>query len=222
MRASAASLCRRGRSRSSTGAAAASRCAPAGGRSAACRRRSPSSGRARCPSAADLALRGVDLVLQAVQARVRRGAGAAQGQDRPQEQGQGDAREGAEERASPGTEVSGERGHASCDAWPPPPHDAPGGGRTQVCQNGCTMARPTSFGKDTGLQVRMFLTMFLLGVVYVVLIGVAVRLRRERRSRSPSSPAGSWRCSSSRRTSSRCGRWAPARSRRRRRRSCTR
>jgi heat shock protein HtpX len=32
------------------------------------------------------------------------------------------------------------------------------------------MPRPTSFGKDTGLQVRMALTLFLLGVVYVVLI----------------------------------------------------
>src|SRR3954471_23522763 len=31
------------------------------------------------------------------------------------------------------------------------------------------MARPTSFGKDTGLQLRMTLTMFLLGLVYVVL-----------------------------------------------------
>ena len=34
------------------------------------------------------------------------------------------------------------------------------------------MARPTSFGKDTGLQARMLLTMFLLGAVYVVLIAV--------------------------------------------------
>ena len=32
------------------------------------------------------------------------------------------------------------------------------------------MPRPTSFGKDTGLQVRMTFTMFLLGLVYVVLI----------------------------------------------------
>lgn len=36
------------------------------------------------------------------------------------------------------------------------------------------MARPTSFGRDTGLQVRMTLTMFLLGLVYVVLIGVVI------------------------------------------------
>jgi heat shock protein HtpX len=34
------------------------------------------------------------------------------------------------------------------------------------------MPRPTSFGKDTGLQVRMALTMFLLGLVYVVLAAV--------------------------------------------------
>ena len=29
-----------------------------------------------------------------------------------------------------------------------------------------------SFGKDTGLQARMLLTMFLLGLVYVVFVGV--------------------------------------------------
>jgi heat shock protein HtpX len=34
------------------------------------------------------------------------------------------------------------------------------------------MARPTSFGRDTGLQVRMVTTMFLLGLVYVLLLGV--------------------------------------------------
>ena len=34
------------------------------------------------------------------------------------------------------------------------------------------MARPTSFGRDTGLQVRMVTTMFLLGLVYVALLGV--------------------------------------------------
>jgi heat shock protein HtpX len=33
-------------------------------------------------------------------------------------------------------------------------------------------ARRSSFGKDTGLQVRMLMTMFLLGLVYLVLIGV--------------------------------------------------
>jgi heat shock protein HtpX len=34
------------------------------------------------------------------------------------------------------------------------------------------MARKTSFGRDPGLQARMLLTLFLLGLVYVVLIGV--------------------------------------------------
>jgi heat shock protein HtpX len=34
------------------------------------------------------------------------------------------------------------------------------------------MASPTSFGRDTGLQARMVLTMFLLGLVYVVFMGV--------------------------------------------------
>ena len=34
------------------------------------------------------------------------------------------------------------------------------------------MARPAQFGKDTGLQVRMLTTMFLLGLVYVVFAGV--------------------------------------------------
>src|SRR6201996_2036514 len=34
------------------------------------------------------------------------------------------------------------------------------------------MPRPTSFGKDTGLQVRMTFTLFLLGAVYVALIAV--------------------------------------------------
>jgi len=34
------------------------------------------------------------------------------------------------------------------------------------------MPRPTSFGKDTGLQLRMALTFFLLGALYVVFAGV--------------------------------------------------
>jgi heat shock protein HtpX len=34
------------------------------------------------------------------------------------------------------------------------------------------MARPTSFGRDTGLQARMLLTMFLLGLVYVAFMGI--------------------------------------------------
>ena len=37
------------------------------------------------------------------------------------------------------------------------------------------MPRPTSFGRDTGLQIRMTVTMFLLGLVYVVFVG-AVRV----------------------------------------------
>jgi heat shock protein HtpX len=32
------------------------------------------------------------------------------------------------------------------------------------------MARPTSFGKDTGLQVRMVVVLFLLGLIYAVLV----------------------------------------------------
>src|SRR5579884_2047951 len=35
--------------------------------------------------------------------------------------------------------------------------------------------RRSSFGRDTGLQARMLLTMFLLGLVYAVLIAVAVQ-----------------------------------------------
>ncbi len=35
-----------------------------------------------------------------------------------------------------------------------------------------TATRGTSFGKDTGLQARMLLTIFLLGLVYVVFVGV--------------------------------------------------
>jgi heat shock protein HtpX len=34
------------------------------------------------------------------------------------------------------------------------------------------MARPTSFGRDSGLQARMLLTLFLLGLLYVVFVGV--------------------------------------------------
>jgi heat shock protein HtpX len=36
------------------------------------------------------------------------------------------------------------------------------------------MARKSSFGRDTGLQARMALTMFLLGLVYAVLVGVLI------------------------------------------------
>jgi heat shock protein HtpX len=34
------------------------------------------------------------------------------------------------------------------------------------------MPRPTSFGRDTGLQIRMVVTLFLLGAVYALLVGV--------------------------------------------------
>ncbi len=37
-----------------------------------------------------------------------------------------------------------------------------------------TSNRHSSFGKDTGLQARMLLTLFLLGLVYAVLIGVLI------------------------------------------------
>ena len=33
-------------------------------------------------------------------------------------------------------------------------------------------SRRSSFGKDTGLQARMLLTLFLLGLLYVVFVGV--------------------------------------------------
>src|SRR5436305_3851691 len=36
------------------------------------------------------------------------------------------------------------------------------------------MARQSSFGRDPGLQARMLLTLFLLGLVYAVLIGVLI------------------------------------------------
>src|SRR5436190_1370210 len=36
------------------------------------------------------------------------------------------------------------------------------------------MARSTSFGRDSGLQARMLLTLFLLGLIYAVLIGVLI------------------------------------------------
>jgi heat shock protein HtpX len=36
------------------------------------------------------------------------------------------------------------------------------------------MARPNSFGRDTGLQTRMLLTLFLLGLVYAVLVAALI------------------------------------------------
>jgi heat shock protein HtpX len=41
-----------------------------------------------------------------------------------------------------------------------------------VCDNPPMPARRQSFGKDTGLQARMLLTLFLLGLLYVVFVGV--------------------------------------------------
>src|SRR5438552_7002014 len=41
-----------------------------------------------------------------------------------------------------------------------------------VCDNHAMAARRSSFGKDTGLQARMAFTLFLLGLLYVVFIGV--------------------------------------------------
>jgi len=43
---------------------------------------------------------------------------------------------------------------------------------SRVCDNVGMARRPEKFGKDTGLQARMVLTMFLLGLVYVVFVGV--------------------------------------------------
>jgi heat shock protein HtpX len=42
----------------------------------------------------------------------------------------------------------------------------------RVCHNQRMARARTSFGKDGGLQARMLLTMFLLGLVYVVFVGV--------------------------------------------------
>jgi heat shock protein HtpX len=41
-----------------------------------------------------------------------------------------------------------------------------------VCDNAAMAKHPEKFGKDTGLQARMVFTMFLLGLVYVVFVGV--------------------------------------------------
>jgi heat shock protein HtpX len=48
----------------------------------------------------------------------------------------------------------------------------PGELTTAVCQNDCMAVTKTQFGRDSGLQARMLLTMFLLGLVYVVFVGV--------------------------------------------------
>ena len=53
------------------------------------------------------------------------------------------------------------------------------------------MPRPTSFGKDTGLQVRMAVTLFLLGLVYVVLVVTMLAVGVNGVARGRSSPAAS-------------------------------
>src|SRR5207244_5535258 len=42
----------------------------------------------------------------------------------------------------------------------------------RVCHNHPMSPSRVSFGRDTGLQARMLLTMFLLGLVYAVFVGV--------------------------------------------------
>jgi heat shock protein HtpX len=42
----------------------------------------------------------------------------------------------------------------------------------RFCDNQAMATRHPSFGKDTGLQARMLMTMFLLGLVYVLFVGV--------------------------------------------------
>src|SRR5262249_17374383 len=55
--------------------------------------------------------------------------------------------------------------------WPSQRLSLPGIGGG-FCHNQRMPARHPSFGKDNGLQARMLLTMFLLGLVYVVFLGV--------------------------------------------------
>ncbi len=53
-------------------------------------------------------------------------------------------------------------------------HHHPLLGAYPVWQHHLTMPAPRSFGRDRGLQTRMLLTLFLLGLVYAVLIGVLI------------------------------------------------
>ena len=68
----------------------------------------------------------------------------------------------------------GSRSPRSATAGPAPPTPAASQPRTciRVCHNQGMAPRRSNFGRDTGLQLRMLLTLFLLGLVYVVLIGV--------------------------------------------------
>src|SRR3979411_2230143 len=43
---------------------------------------------------------------------------------------------------------------------------------SRVCHNQPMATRRTSFGKDTGLQVRMLITLFLLALLYAVFVGI--------------------------------------------------
>ena len=83
-------------------------------------------------------------------------------------------------------------------------------------------ATKTSFGRDPGLQFRMMLTLFLLGALYVVFAGALFAAGANGVMILLICGGLAAVSAASRRTSSRCTRWARARSRRRRRRSCTR
>ena len=72
------------------------------------------------------------------------------------------------------------------------------------------MPVPRTFGRDTGLQARMLLTLFLLGLVYAVLVGVLFAAGAGAVTVAVIAGACSW-SSSSPRTRSRCSRWARAR-----------
>ena len=73
------------------------------------------------------------------------------------------------------------------------------------------MARPTSFGRDTGLQTRMLLTLFLLGLVYAVLIAVLIAAGAGAVTVAVIAGGAVRWCSSSPRTRSRWPRWARTR-----------
>ena len=84
-----------------------------------------------------------------------------------------------------------------------------------------TMPAPKSFGRDRGLQIRMLATMFLLGLIYVVLIAVliaagvgAVDGGGDRRRAVPGAVLQLRQARAARR-------WAPTRSQPRRPPSCT-
>ena len=97
------------------------------------------------------------------------------------------------------------------------------GNRSGFCDNRSRwLRRRSSFGRDTGLQARMLLTMFLLGLVYVVLVGVlfaaGAGARDDRRDRGRAAARAAVRLGQDRAAR----RWAQARSRPPRSPSCTR